>query len=85
MTIDNRAIDDALMLVSALSECCFFALLVYKRIWKSLPLFTLYIAWAFVSDVAFFLIASHAPTRPPSPTPWSRPSTRCCNTVCSLS
>ena len=61
MTIDNRAIDDALMLVSALSECCFFALLVYKRIWKSLPLFTLYIAWAFVSDVAFFLIASHAP------------------------
>jgi hypothetical protein len=52
----------ALWLVSAVGELCVFALLIHRRIWKTLPVFFLYMVWALVSDIALYLLYKYLPS-----------------------
>ncbi len=42
-----------LVLVGMAAECCVFLLLLMRRGWKAVPIFTLYTLWTIVSDASF--------------------------------
>jgi hypothetical protein len=45
--------------MAAVAESCFLALLFWKKFWKTLPIFTLYIAWDLASDLSYYLISNN--------------------------
>lgn len=56
MTLDN-----ALWLAGILTEAAVVALLVYKRIWRTLPIFCIYLVWDIVSNIGTYLVARYFP------------------------
>jgi hypothetical protein len=52
-------LDLALALLGFVAEAVLVGLLVYKRIYKTLPLFSFYIAWSLVDDVGGFLLTRY--------------------------
>ncbi len=53
--------DTALTLLGCVIEAVILGLLFYKRIYKTLPLFSLYIAWGLLSDLGGFLLIRRFP------------------------
>lgn len=54
-------LDFALALVGFLSEAILLALLIYKRIYKTLPLFSSYVLWSLINDAGVSLLARRFP------------------------
>lgn len=54
-------LDTALFLVGLIMEAALLSLLLYRRIYKSLPVFSSYIAWSIINDVGAFLLIRHFP------------------------
>jgi hypothetical protein len=48
-------------LVSAIAEASVLVLVVRRKLWRLLPIFSIYVAWALASDVAYFLITRRLP------------------------
>ena len=54
-------LDNALFLAAILAEAAVLGLLLYKRAWRNLPIFTIYVAWELTGDLmASFLIHRHS-------------------------
>ena len=53
------SIDSVLTLVSAVSEAVVVVLLLSRKTWRILPIFSLYILWALISDLAAFYFQSY--------------------------
>jgi hypothetical protein len=52
----------ALWLGSAVGEACVLSLILYKRTWKLLPVFSIYVAWTLVSDIALYYLYRTMPS-----------------------
>lgn len=55
------SLDTTLWIVIILTEAAVVALLLYRRVWKMLPVFCAYSAWALLSDVGAYTIHHFAP------------------------
>jgi hypothetical protein len=51
-----------LWLGAAIGELSVLVLVVRKRFWRTLPLFSIYVAWTLASDLAYFAILRKLPT-----------------------
>jgi len=56
MTLDN-----AIWLAGILTEAAVVALLLYRRIWRTLPIFCTYCVWDIVSNVGTYVVARYFP------------------------
>lgn len=54
--------DNALVIASILGELTVLCLLLYRKTWRTLPVFCCYIAWAAMTDVAGLWVASRFPS-----------------------
>jgi len=55
------SLDNAIWLIGPLTETLVIALLLYRRTWRTLPLFCTYCIWDVLSNLAVFLVGSHYP------------------------
>lgn len=53
------SLDNALWFVSFVAEAAMVALLLYRRVWRTLPVFCLFCAWEVLSDAGLYTIAHH--------------------------
>ena len=56
-------LDTALFFVGLLAEAAVLALLLFRRIYKTLPVFSLYLAWSIINDIGVFLLIRHFPDK----------------------
>lgn len=49
-------LDTALFFVGLILEAAVFGLLLFRRIYKSFPIFSTYIAWSLINDISVFLL-----------------------------
>lgn len=54
-------LDTALFLVGLIAEAAVLGLLLFRRIYKTLPLFSIYIAWSVINDVGVFFLLRRFP------------------------
>jgi hypothetical protein len=54
-------LDTALFIVGLVMEATVLGLLLFRRIYKSLPIFSLYLAWSIINDVGVFFLIRHFP------------------------
>jgi hypothetical protein len=54
-------LDTALFLVGLISEAAILGLLLFRRIYRLLPVFSLYLAWSVINDVGAFTLIRHFP------------------------
>jgi hypothetical protein len=57
----SLSLDNALWLASFLAEAAVVGLLVYRHVWRTLPVFTLYCAWFLLVDAAAVLVMRSFP------------------------
>jgi hypothetical protein len=55
------SLDNALSLVGILAEAAVIGLLVYRRVWRVLPVFCVYCAWILISNTWLYLIFRYFP------------------------
>lgn len=56
------SLDNTLWFAGFVTEVAVAALLLYRRAWRSLPFFSIYIVWTLVSDASLFTIFRHFPS-----------------------
>jgi len=54
-------LDSVMALASSAGETIVLALLIRRKVWKNLPIFCIYVAWALVSDIGAYLLSAHIP------------------------
>ncbi len=54
------SLDPILSLVSAVGEAVALVLLVRRKIWRNMPMFTIYIFWTLLTDLAAYYIQNYA-------------------------
>src|ERR1017187_4819361 len=57
------SLDNAFWLVGVLVEAAVVGLLVYRRIWRTLPVFCLYCAWDLFSSISAYAVLRFFPSR----------------------
>ncbi len=61
MTNDTAAWDKALLIALPLGEAFVLSLLLAKKIWRTLPVFVVYLAWGLLSDIVLYYILTWMP------------------------
>jgi hypothetical protein len=56
------SVDNSILLAGLVGEVTVCAFLLYRRVWRILPLFCVYIAWSLVVDIAFMIILWELPS-----------------------
>lgn len=56
------SLDNILSIIGIVSEAVLVGLLVYRRLWQTLPVFGIYCAWALLSDAGAYAISHFSPT-----------------------
>lgn len=54
-------LDTALFFVGLVAEASVFGLLLFRRIYKSLPVFSAFLAWSLLNDISVFLLLQRLP------------------------
>ena len=48
--------DTAVLFAGILAECVVLGLLLYRKVWRSLPIFSAYVAWSLATDTANYVL-----------------------------
>lgn len=56
------SLDNAIWLSGMVTEAAVVGLLLYRRIWRTLPIFSCYCAWDILSNVAAYWVSQHYPS-----------------------
>ena len=56
------SLDNIFSIIGIVSEAVLVGLLVYRRVWKTLPVFGVYCAWALLSDAGAYAISHFSPS-----------------------
>jgi hypothetical protein len=49
-------LESTIWLISAVAEASVLVLVIQRKLWRTLPIFSIYVAWTLLSDVAYFLL-----------------------------
>jgi hypothetical protein len=55
-------LETLLVVVGSIAEAIAFALLLYRKVYKTLPLFSCYLAWGLINDPGVYLLTRRFPT-----------------------
>ena len=67
------SIDDLIWLVASLVELAVIGMLVYRRVWRTLPVFFSYCVWDLTSNLAIYAMGRYYPALFITPTSRRRP------------
>ncbi len=56
------SLDNALWIAGIVAEAAVVGLLLYRRVWRTLPFFCVYCAWALLSDAGIYAVVRNLPT-----------------------
>jgi hypothetical protein len=54
--------DNALLIGGIVGEVAVLCLIFYRKVWRTIPIFCIYIVWALLNDIAFYIILSRFPS-----------------------
>ena len=56
------SLETALWFAGSFAEAAVVALLIYRRVWRTFPVFLIYSVWTLVASAAIYVVRSHSPS-----------------------